>query len=167
MKLEQLGFGPSQLRWYLCVCSSNSHSFRFSSSSAAFCFLSSTVASQLPEALKAALTTSNCCRPGSWMYSCCTMSSCGKHRRPRVVRPSRDSVFALWDVLSSSYVVQQFVSLERIELKVARFTVDNQSFAARVHHQARPDTFSCSRTQTSHQRNLEVCFKPQVDSEEN
>lgn len=59
----------------LWVWSSKRQIFRFSSTSAASCSLSSTVANQEPEASKATWTTSNCRRPDWWMNSCCTMSS--------------------------------------------------------------------------------------------
>lgn len=74
-------YKPQLRRSYLWVCSSKRHSFRFSSRSAASCFLSSTVASQDPEASNAARTTSNCSRPDSWMYSCCTTSSCPRKKQ--------------------------------------------------------------------------------------
>ncbi|KAL2302553.1 hypothetical protein Nmel_009982 [Mimus melanotis] len=52
-----------------------SHSLSCSSGSVTSS-LSSTVASQVPRALNATFTRSDCFRPAWWMYCRCTMSSC-------------------------------------------------------------------------------------------
>lgn len=52
----------------------------------------------------------------------------------------------------STYVVQQFVSLEGVKLQVAWFPIQHQGFAARVHNQVCPDTFSCTGKQKQNKK---------------
>lgn len=137
---------------YLCVWSSNAQSFKFSSTSPAFRLRSSTVASQLPGPSKAALTTSNCCRPNSWMNSCCTMSSCGESSgRPR----SAEGRFTTCrPLMVLTYAVEKLVPLEGEELQVTWIPIQHQGFGAWVHHQICPDSFPCDGTRS----NQKVCY---------
>lgn len=54
------------------------------------------------------------------------------------------------------YVVQQFVSLEGVELQVTRIPVQHQGFGTRVHHQVCLDTFSCTSKQSVIKRNHHI-----------